>query len=146
VGIAESAHAVALARLRGRANVKVQPAEQMLMAKSMIDMTAMRASFGRAAELVDDFYLRQLSTDAPAEEWHTLFAEVQAAKTFIGETAARIVDGALTLSGGAGYRRSHALSRAYRDVRAGMFMEPLSALRAHSYLAQASLGLEPSLS
>jgi len=71
---------------------------------------------------------------------------VQAAKTFVDETAARIVDRALVLSGGAGYRRSHVLSRAYRDVRAGAFMQPLGVLRAYSYLAQATLGLEPSLS
>ena len=75
-----------------------------------------------------------------------MFSEVQAAKTFVGETAAHMVDRALMLSGGAGYRRTHALSRAYRDVRAGAFMQPLGALRAYSYLGQATLGLEPALS
>jgi alkylation response protein AidB-like acyl-CoA dehydrogenase len=75
-----------------------------------------------------------------------VFAEVQAAKTFVNDTAARIVDRALTLSGGAGYMRGHPLARAYRDVRAGSFMQPLGSVRAYEYLAQAALGREPSLS
>src|SRR4029078_4475064 len=108
--------------------------------------SAMRATFGRAAELVDDFYAAHLSSDAAADEWRTVFAEVQAAKAFVGEAASRIVDRALTLSGGAGYRRSHVLSRANRDVRAGAFMQPLGDVRAYSYLAREALGLEPSLS
>jgi hypothetical protein len=41
--------------------------------------------------------------------------------------------------------RSHALSRAYRDVRAGAFMQPLGSVRAYEFLGQASLGLELSL-
>jgi alkylation response protein AidB-like acyl-CoA dehydrogenase len=145
VGIAEAAHESAIARLRGRVNLELDAAALMLTAENAIALSAMRASFGRAAELVDDFYLEHLSCDAAAEEWQTLFAEVQAAKTFVGESAARIVDRALTLSGGAGYRRSHALSRAYRDVRAGSFMQPLSSLRAYTHLARSMLGLEPTL-
>ena len=146
VGIAEAAHEAAISRLRGRANGETGTAEQMLSAENTIALAAMRATFGRAAELVDVFYLRRLSTDATPDEWRTMFAEVQAAKTFVSETASRIVDRALTLSGGAGYRRSHVLSRAYRDVRAGAFMQPLGTLRAYAYLAQATLEIEPSLS
>jgi hypothetical protein len=41
--------------------------------------------------------------------------------------------------------RSHPLSRAYRDVRASAFMQPLSWTRAYDYLGQTALGLEPSL-
>ena len=74
-----------------------------------------------------------------------IFAEVQAAKTFVTASAGRIVDRALLLSGGAGYNRSHALSRAFRDVRASAFMQPLGSVRAYDFLGQASLGLETSL-
>jgi alkylation response protein AidB-like acyl-CoA dehydrogenase len=146
VGIAEAAHATAIQRLVARANGHIGAPEQMLTAENAIALSAMRATFGRAAELVDEFHQAHLASDASPEEWSTIFAEVQAAKTFVCETAGRIVDRALTLSGGAGYMRSHALSRAYRDVRAGSFMQPLGALRAYDYLAQASLGLQPSIS
>jgi alkylation response protein AidB-like acyl-CoA dehydrogenase len=146
VGIAEAAHDAAIARLRGRTSTEPGAAEQMLSAQNTIALSAMRATFGRAAELVDAFHADHLCSDAAPEEWRIVFAEVQAAKAFVGEAAVQIVDRALTLSGGAGYRRSHVLSRAYRDVRAGAFMQPLGALRAYSYLAQETLGLEPSLS
>ena len=75
-----------------------------------------------------------------------MFAEVQAAKTFVGQAAARVVNRALTLSGGAGYLSRDPLSRAYRDVRATDFMQPLSPSRAYDFVGQLALGLEPSLS
>ena len=75
----------------------------------------------------------------------TLFAEAQAAKAFVSEAAARIVDRALALSGGAGYRSGHPLARAYRDVRAGAFMHPLGATRAVDVLGALAVGAEPAL-
>jgi len=146
LGIAESAHAYVVARLAAKSEAGGQGPEQVLLADNVIALTAVRATFERAAVLVDAFDQARLCSDATPDAWHAIFAEVQAAKTFVNETAARIVDRALTLSGGAGYMRSHPLSRAYRDVRAGAFMQPLGALRAYEYLAQASLGLQPSLS
>jgi alkylation response protein AidB-like acyl-CoA dehydrogenase len=146
MGIAEAAHATAVKRLSGRADREVAAPEQMFIAENAIAVSAMRATFGRAAELVDVFHHAHLQSDATPDEWHSMFAEVQAAKTFVNESAARVVDRAMILSGGAGYMRSHVLSRAFRDARAGGFMQPLGSLRAYGYLAQVSLGLEPSLS
>jgi alkylation response protein AidB-like acyl-CoA dehydrogenase len=146
VGIAEAAHETAIRRLAGHADGYVSAPEQVLIAENTILLTATRATFSRAAALVDRFHCAHLDTDATPDEWSTMFAEVQAAKTFVHETATRIVDRALTLSGGSGYTRSHVLSRAYRDVRAGSFMQPLGAMRAYDYLAKASLGLKPSIS
>jgi alkylation response protein AidB-like acyl-CoA dehydrogenase len=145
LGIAESAHAYIVARLARKEAGGGAP-EQMLLADNVIALTAVRATFERAAMLVDAFDQARLYSDATPDDWHAIFSEVQAAKTFVNDTAASIVDRALMLSGGAGYMRSHPLSRAYRDVRAGAFMQPLGALRAYEYLAQASLGLQPSLS
>jgi alkylation response protein AidB-like acyl-CoA dehydrogenase len=144
VGIAEAAHAAAIERLAPRAD-QLRAPEHMLVADDAIDLAAMRATFGRAAELVEEFQRAHLAVDATPKEWTGIFAEVQAAKTFVGAAAGRIVDRALTLSGGAGYMRAHPLARAYRDVRAGAFMQPLSSVRAYEYLGQAALGLEPSL-
>jgi alkylation response protein AidB-like acyl-CoA dehydrogenase len=146
VGIAEAAHETATRRLTGRGDGYVGAPEQMLTAENTIALAAMRATFSRAATLVDRFHQAHLAEDPTSDELVAMFAEVQAAKTFVNDTAARIVDRALTLSGGAGYMRSHPLARAYRDVRAGGFMQPLGATRAYEYLAQAALGREPTLS
>jgi alkylation response protein AidB-like acyl-CoA dehydrogenase len=146
VGIAEAAHGAVAERLAGRADGHVAAPEQMLMASNAIDLSAMRATFGRAAELVEAFHHAHLASDASPHEWTSIFAEVQAAKTFVGEAARRIVERALTLSGGAGYMRSHPVARAYRDVSAAAFMQPLGSVRAYAFLGRVSLGLEPSLS
>ena len=90
---------------------------------------------------------RPASTNPPptAASRAALFAEAQAAKTFVNEAAARIVDRALALSGGAGYRNGHPLARAYRDVRAGAFMHPLGANRAYDFLGHVALGADPAI-
>ena len=76
----------------------------------------------------------------PDADVEALFAEAQAAKAFVNEAAARVVDRALALSGGAGYLNGSPLARAYRDVKAGAFMHPLGANRAYEFLADISLG------
>ncbi|MGE3601593.1 MAG: acyl-CoA dehydrogenase family protein, partial [Dehalococcoidia bacterium] len=78
-------------------------------------------------------------------EAHRIFKEAQAAKTFVHQAAIRVVDRAMTMTGGAGYMNANRLSRLYRDVRAGPFMHPLGFNLAFEYIGQVSLGLEPSL-
>ena len=87
-----------------------------------------RATLARAATLIDEHEAANPAPDGDAEELTAMFTEAQAVKAFINEAAAvRVVDRALALSGGAGYRNGHPLARAYRDVRAGAFMNPLAA-------------------
>jgi alkylation response protein AidB-like acyl-CoA dehydrogenase len=95
--------------------------------------------------MVDEYYADNPTADGPGDELTALFAEVQAAKAFIGLTGPRIVDRALALSGGAGYLNGSLLARAYRDVRAGAFMHPLGDNRAYDFLGRVALGHEPSL-
>jgi alkylation response protein AidB-like acyl-CoA dehydrogenase len=133
LGIAESAASAATdtASRRGEPD----PRTRMLIAENAIDLGACRATLSRAATLADD-------SDA-----HVIarFADTQAAKTFVNEAAARIVDRALAVTGGAGYVNGHPLGRAYRDVRAGSFMHPLGANRAYELLGDVALGREPAL-
>ena len=107
----------------------------MLVAENAIELGACRATLARAAVLVDE-------SEHPLAG---LFAEAQAAKAFVNEAAARIVDRALALSGGAGYLNGHPLARAYRDVRAGGFMQPLGTNRAYDLLGDVALGREHAL-
>jgi alkylation response protein AidB-like acyl-CoA dehydrogenase len=139
LGIAESADDTSRARppadARGR----------MLIAENAIDLAAARAMLSRAASMLDDHVATHPTEPGTREEIVALFTEAQAAKAFINAAAARVVERALALSGGAGYMNGHSLGRAYRDVRAGTFMHPLGANRAYDFVASAALGLEPEL-
>ena len=98
--------------------------------------------FARAGALLDEHDVRSAAAPVADEEMADLFAEVQSAKTFVNEAAVRVVDRALALAGGAGYMSRHPLSRAYRDVRAGAFMQPLSANRAYEFIGRVALGAQ----
>ena len=143
LGIAESADAIARGGLAGRVNGDARP--RMQVAESAVDLAAARGVLSRAAWLIDEHHAANPASDGSAEELGALFAEAQAAKAFVNEAAARIVDRALALSGGAGYVNGSPLARAYRDVRAGSFMHPLGANRAYDYLGRVALGEATSL-
>jgi alkylation response protein AidB-like acyl-CoA dehydrogenase len=133
LGIAESASSVAAAALSGRSDP--DPRARTLIAENAVELGAARATLSRSATLADDFDRHVVG----------LFAETQAAKSFVTDAAVRIVDRALAVSGGAGYVNGHPLARAYRDVRAGGFMHPLGANRAYEFLGDIVLGREHAL-
>jgi alkylation response protein AidB-like acyl-CoA dehydrogenase len=143
LGIAESADQVARRGIAGRINGDAR--QRMQVADNAVDLAASRGALSRAAGLIDAHRAANPGSDGSAEELGALFAEAQAAKAFVSEAAARIVDRALALSGGAGYLNGSPLARAYRDVRAGSFMHPLAANRAYDYLGHVALGEQPSL-
>jgi alkylation response protein AidB-like acyl-CoA dehydrogenase len=136
LGIAEGADRVARAAVAKRTALDART--RILVAENAIDLAASRATVARAAALQDE-------NDGREPDVLVLFSEAQAAKAFVNEVAARVVDRALALSGGAGYLNGHPLARAYRDVKAGAFMHPLGANRAYEFLADVSLGREPAL-
>jgi alkylation response protein AidB-like acyl-CoA dehydrogenase len=143
LGIAESADAIARLGIAARINGDARP--RMQVANNAVDLAASRGVLSRAAALIDDHRAANPASDGSAEQLGALFAEAQAAKAFVNEAAARIVDRALALSGGAGYVNGSPLARAYRDVKAGSFMHPLGANRAYDYLARVALGEEAPL-
>jgi len=144
LGIAEGAHGSVT---RGLAASRREPdaRARVLAAENMVDLSASRAALSRAAALIDDHFDSPPATNGSGDHVIELFAEVQAAKAFIGEAAVRVVDRALALSGGAGYVNGSPLARAYRDVRASPFMHPLGANRAYELLGQLALGEPASL-
>jgi alkylation response protein AidB-like acyl-CoA dehydrogenase len=101
LGIAESADAIACRGLSGRINGDARP--RMQAADNAVDLAAARGVLSRAAALIDEHRAANPASDGSAGELHALFAEAQAAKVFVNEAAARIVDRALALSDGAGY-------------------------------------------
>jgi alkylation response protein AidB-like acyl-CoA dehydrogenase len=138
LGIAESADTIARRGIAGRINGDARP--RMQVADNAVDLAASRGVLSRAADLIDEHRAANPASDGTADELSALFAEAQAAKAFVNEAAARVVDRALALSGGAGYVNGSPLARAYRDVKAGSFMHPLGANRAYDYLAHVALG------
>ena len=138
LGIAESADALARRGVAGRINGDARP--RMQVADNAVDLAAARGVLHRAALLIDEHHTANPASDGTTAELEALFAEAQAAKAFVNEAAARIVDRALALSGGAGYLNASPLARAYRDVKAGTFMHPLGANRAYDYLGRVALG------
>jgi L-evernosamine nitrososynthase len=143
LGIAESADAIARRAMVGRIDRDARP--RMQVADNAVDLAASRGVLSRAAALIDEHHAANPASDGSAHELAALFAEAQAAKAFVNDAAARIVDRALALSGGAGYLNGSPLARAYRDVKAGSFMHPLGANRAYDYLAHVALGEQTTL-
>jgi alkylation response protein AidB-like acyl-CoA dehydrogenase len=141
LGIAEAALAAAARPQRIGDDARAR----MLVAEAAIDLSAARAAIARAATLIDDHRAANPASVGDDDEIIALFAEAQAAKTFVNEAAARVVDRALALSGGAGYLNGSPLARAYRDVRAGAFMHPLGANRAYAFVGDVALGRTPEL-
>jgi alkylation response protein AidB-like acyl-CoA dehydrogenase len=147
LGIAEAAHDLVVAGAAARRkNGRESATNTILASHNAIDLAAMRAIFDRAGRIIDQYYRAHPADEGTPDEMAAAFAEIQSAKAFINEASVRVVDRALTLSGGAGFMNKHPLSRAYRDVRAGAFMHPLGANRAYEFIGQVALGLEPALS
>jgi L-evernosamine nitrososynthase len=136
LGIAEAA----FARTARSERIGDDARARMLVAESAIDLATARAVIARAATLIDEHHAANPADPGGDDEIVALFAEGQAAKTHVNEAAARVVDRALALSGGAGYLNGSPLARAYRDVRAGAFMHPLGANRAYGFLSDVALG------
>jgi alkylation response protein AidB-like acyl-CoA dehydrogenase len=64
-------------------------------------------------------------------------------KWTVEHNAIAIVNRAMTVSGGAGFMSSHPLSRLYRDVRAGPFMQPVGEYEVMEFVGKLTLGIDP---
>jgi len=144
LGIAEGAQRQALDGLmkRGVADGRTR----VLAAENAMDLTLARAALSRGAALIDEHEAAHADSAGDPAAISELFVEAQAAKTVIGEAAARVVERSLAMTGGGGFLNGHPIARAYRDVRAATFMNPLAATRAYELVGTAALGMDPCLS
>jgi alkylation response protein AidB-like acyl-CoA dehydrogenase len=151
LGIAEAARdaVVAMAKTRTKAPsgrpIAERPGIQLLVAEMDTDLLVCRSVLNRTTRLIDAVILEGPVEDATIDVLHEVNHQFQCAKLVVNRRAIEIVDRALTVSGGAGYMSGNALSRAYRDVRAGPFMQPYSPNEAWEYIGRVSLGLEPEI-
>ncbi len=151
VGIAEQARDLVIEQVTTR---RKAPSNRLLaertgiqyqVAEMEIDLATARAMIERTASLVDAYLLSHSASEVQLEELQELMCHFQTTKWVANCKAIDVVDRALTLSGGAGYFASSPLSRLYRDVRAGPFMQAYSPNEAREYIGRVTLGLGANL-
>ena len=149
LGIAEAArdHVVPLLRSRTK-----QPTGRPLSTRSNVQRlvaeceTKIVTSVGvldAIGRRMDDVLIGLAPAEQSLDLLHDLNARFQAAKLVVTRSAIDAVDCAMQATGGAGYLASSPLGRLYRDVRAGPFMQPISATDALEYIGKVVLGEPP---
>ncbi|UUL75288.1 acyl-CoA/acyl-ACP dehydrogenase [Pseudarthrobacter sp. Fe7] len=135
-GLGERALAVGVESVKRRTSFKNR-------GRSYAQDPDIRWKVAEAAMAMDNLYphLRSVTADVDALADHgpQWFPKLVGLKVNATETARRVVDLAIRVSGGSSYFRGSELERLYRDVLAGMF-HPSDDESAHSTVANAWLG------
>jgi len=148
LGIAECARDIAVETAK---TIRNGPDEVLLadnhsirraIAEIEIELAASRAVLGRSANFAEELLGGHADGNMPFEELKDLAKDIQCSKWFITRKAIDIVDMAMTVCGGSAYLASNVLSRLYRDVRAGPFMQPFSPNEAFDFVGRVTLGLD----
>lgn len=145
LGIAEAAREHVLTSLKtgpGR-RLAERPSVRHTVAEIEIRVATSRALVARAGTTLDAFFQTHGFGPLPMDQLHEVMKEFQCTKWVVTRQAIEVVDMALTVSGGAGYLSKSPLSRLYRDVRAGPFMQPFSPNEALEYIGKVSLRQDP---
>lgn len=149
LGIAEAARDVAVmaatTQKKGARRLADRISIQEIVGTMEVDLATCRAIIERTGRFSDDFHSRYGAAEAPEQESHDMLREFQLMKWVVNRKAIEIVDRAMTVCGGASFMSKHPLSRLYRDVRAGPFMQPFGAYEMLEYIGKVTLGLDPQL-
>ena len=149
LGIAESARAHVVPLLRTRTKqptgqpMSTQRNVQRLVAECESKIVTGVGMLDWIGRHVDALVLDTPTEEQTLEAFHELNGRFQAVKLVVTRAAIDAVDAAMQATGGAGYLASSPLGRLYRDVRAGPFMQPISATDAHEYIGKVVLGEPP---
>lgn len=141
VGIAEAAYSHAHTTILRRGN-DTDASYQQAVGEIETKLAASRAMIERSAQVLDAVLDRH-DVRVPIEIAHRAMAGLQSTKLFATQTAIEIVDRSMGLVGGGAFMATHPMSRLYRDVRAGPFMQPFSPTYAPRYIGQVALGHQP---
>ncbi len=106
-----------------------------------ISLAAARAILDCTTRDLDALLARPGAPDL--ETAHACMRDYQCAKWTVNQNAIEIVSYALDVCGGGAFMAGHELSRLYRDVRAGPFMQPFSPTEAREYVGQVAIGQPP---
>ncbi len=136
-GLARRGADLAIASARNRTSLGLtrsmayHPEVQHLAAEMVLELEAMGA------------HIQQVAQDWSngADHGAVWGVKLVVLKHHCTESAKRVVDLAMTLSGGAGMYKRSELERLYRDVRCGGF-HPANALLTHELIGKAALGID----
>ena len=144
LGIAETAFQYALDGQKATEGAKARPGVHNALAEMEISLATAQSILARLGTRLDDF-MATTSDGATAtyEQGHDLMKDYQSAKWVVNRHAIDIVSQAMDLGGGGGFMARNPLSRLYRDVRAGPFMQPYSPIDARDYIGKVILGPLP---
>jgi len=149
LGVAEAAQDYVIKQAKTRRTrpggklVAEKAGAQQLVAQNEIELSAAASFLQTAGMRVEQNYTSVLRSGELAA-MHEQIKLAQEARFFVTQTAVRVVDRAVSISGGSGFMSASPLSRMYRDVRAGPVM-PMSPLDAYEYIGKVTLGLEPDI-
>ncbi len=139
IGIAERSLEIAVRSATTKTSVAIpqgayafNPMVQHQIADMFLELQAGRATLDR---MLDDFL-------AGVDHGAMWGAHITSAKWRAVESAKRVVDIALDVTGGVGMFRGNELERLYRDVRCGGF-HPANDALTHEMVAKAVLGIDP---
>lgn len=138
VGIAQAARDMAVGMFAGR-RADPPAAVRTLLAETDAYLYTLRAAAGAAVGNADD--LSADFTEEPGERGRRMMTPFQCAKMAVNQLSLTVVNNCLTIVGGASFTAAHPLSRLYRDVRAGWFMQPYTYIEGVNYLSAQALGL-----
>jgi len=143
VGMANVYYGIAL-RARDLAVEATKKKKSLAVTRSMAYHPEFQHS---AAEMTIAIESMEPHLDRIANDWsngvdhgHEWGAKIVAMKYHVVESAKRVVDLAMDMSGGAGMYKTNELERLYRDVRAGGFHPANSAL-VHEIVGKTTLGV-----
>ena len=148
LGIAEGAFQYALdAHVLGQgdgARSKTRSGVHHALAELEISLATAQSILARMGQQLDDFMaMTNGGTTATYDQGHELMKDYQSAKWVVNRNAIDIVGQAMDVCGGGGYLARNPLSRLYRDVKAGPFMQPYSPIDAREYVGKVLLGEYP---
>ena len=138
LGIAETAMEIAVDR---QSKAKARTGAHHALAEMEIKLATARSILARLGETLDAFMAAsEEGRAATHEQGHALMKDYQSAKWVVNRNAIDIVGQAMDLSGVGGFMAGNPLSRLYRDVRAGPFMQPYSPVDARAYIGKVLVG------
>lgn len=148
VGIAEHAMELALASTKTAAKATKQPKAQIpgiqhMIGEMEITLATARAMLSQMGQMADAFIEAHQGQEIALSAAHELLRDHQSMKWIVNKNSIEVVNRAMDIVGGSAFMDKHPLSRLYRDVRAGPFMQPFSPSEAREYIGKVTLGEYP---